>query len=194
MEGSQRGQESLNSTDTYSKLIVPTVGLILTILALLFGSGLIQTTFGQPRIITTTSRLAFDNQVLNSCYVRNDGRANADNVVIQLNSEKTIPFATDLEVYGAEGQWNVIAGKTGDNYARIELDRLASTHILTVTAATALPTSFDCQVSFQGGSVIPARSSLSLSIWDYVLLIGVNIATIIISYVVWRKMAGRNNN
>ncbi len=195
MEDSQRERESQNSIDTYSKLILPSLGLVITLITLLFGSGVTRT-LRQPQVNTTISNLIFDDKVLNSCYIRNDGQAIAESVVIQLNSAETEPFASDLEVYGAEGQWDIIGGKIGDNYARIEMKRLAPTHVLTATAATTLSTTFDCKVSFQGGTVLPARPRFTLTMGDFIVLIVVNnVVTmiIIIGYVTFQKAIRKND-
>ncbi len=193
MKSSQEEQGSLALIYTYSRRIIPIIGVLITGFTLLFGNGVIRT-LNQPRIFVTRNHLVFEGQVLNSCYVRNDGHAMAEQMIIQLNVAEAEPFTSNLEVYGAEGQWKTVRGKVGDNYARVELARLAPTHVITATVATTSPTQFDCQVSFQGGSVLPARSPFALSIYDYIALAIICLSVIIVAnYIMLRMILARMN-
>lgn len=110
---------------------------------------------------------------LNACTVRNDGRANAEDVIIRIWSEPSISFFQGLPtVTGGEGLWEIEPAGGNANYARIHLPRLVATHALTVTARTDRPITFHCEVADANGPVEQEiRYPFSLQRWDFIVLL-----------------------
>ena len=152
--------------------VVAIIGFLLPLISTIFGGGFPFRSFVQPRIITETTQLVTGSLVLSGCTVVNNGRTNAENVTINITSKENAVF-NDATISGAEGVWDDEGG-AGETQLRVSLDRLVAAHDITIVVSTDMLISLDCQVAFDGGSVMPAESAFSLRVGDFAMLTAIN--------------------
>ena len=146
---------------------VSLIGGVFSIIAVLFGSGFALEPFFNPEVIVQIQpQLVSSSTVLNSCLISNEGRNTARNLVIQLYSDEDVLFE-ELDISGAEGQWEIEQGGQNTDNAIISLERLVSTHILVLTVRTNVSIDFDCTVASEDGPANMSPEILNLQ-WLFV--------------------------
>jgi hypothetical protein len=171
--------------------IISFISLLFTILMFAFGKGRPWQIAIRPQLrVIVQQQLTTGSTVLNACTVKNEGRTNAEDVVIRIWSEEGVPFR-GLNITGAEGDWDIEGGE-GESYANISLPRLVATHILTATVRTDAPITFRCEVADTYGlAERSAQGPFSLRVGDFVLLILPQILVLAVAFF-WLFSRSRN--
>lgn len=178
-------------------VIVSITGLLLTASSAILGGGTPRQLFFQPRLYFTESQLATDSITLSSCTVENQGRAIAEEIIIQAHFEDGTLFADNIIVTGGEGREVVEAGgQVGDSYTRVYLDRLVGGHKVAIIITTQNPASLSCEVTSSGGRAVSVDEESDFGlIWGILLLLlGEVVSTVIISFVIWRKLQNKGED
>ncbi len=168
--------------------VVTNPGLVISVIGLAIGRGVILQMFTSPSLhYVVQQQLVTDSVTLNACTIRNKGGTIASNVHVQVWSEENLLFH-ELSVTGAEGLWDIQPASVITDHAHIHLDRLVSTHILTVTVSTDSPITFRCKAAADNGPAQPPEQvHFRLTVWDFILLLIVQCTCTIVAILASRN-------